>query len=78
MLWRAAPGYLVLATVDGRTIEVGGSGGDVWSRLSVWSDGDELIADLARRYGAEERAVASDVQALLGDLHAQGYVERDE
>jgi hypothetical protein len=77
VLWRAAPGYLVLGTVDGRTIEVAGPGCDVWGLLTGWVDEDDVTAVLARRYGASEELVARDVRPLLGELHAQGYVDRD-
>jgi hypothetical protein len=77
VLWRTAPGYLVLAGVDGRIVEVDGPGGDIWSRLCSWVTEEELIADLARRYGADERIVAADVQSLLHELHGRSYVERD-
>ena len=77
-LWRVAPGYLVLGTVDGRTLEVDGPGGDVWERLTGWVTAEELTAALARQYGASVEMVSRDVQSLLGELHAQGYVDRDD
>ena len=76
VLWRQVPGYLALATVDGRTIEVEGPGGDIWLRLAGWVTEEQLTTALARAYGADERIVADDVRALLHQLHAQGYVER--
>lgn len=76
VLWRAAPGYLVLATMDGRTLEVAGPGGDVWAGLAGWITEEELTAALARQYGAEEQVVSPDVRSLLRELHAQGYVDR--
>lgn len=78
VLWRTAPGYLVLATLDGRTAEVGGSGCDVWAGLADWITEEELTAALARQYRAEERVVSADVRPLLQELHAQGYVDRDD
>lgn len=77
VLWRTVPGYLVLATMDGLTVEVHGPGGDVWARLADWITEEELTPGLARRYGAEERVVSPDVRSLLRELHAQGYVDRD-
>ncbi len=77
VLWRTAPGYLVLGTVDGRTAEVLGPGGDVWARLAEWITEEELTAVLARQYGASEACVSPDVRSLLEELHLQGYVERD-
>lgn len=77
VLWRAAPGYLALATVDGQVMEIEGPGCDVWARLADWVTEGELTAALAQEYGAGEEAVAADVRSLLQGLHAQGYVERD-
>lgn len=77
VLWRTAPGYLVLATVDGRIVEVEGPGGDIWSRLTAWVAEEELITDLARQYGTEAGIVAADVRSLLRELHGRSYVERD-
>ena len=78
MLWRVAPRYLVLASIDGRTIEVDGPGCDIWAFLTGWTTEEELIATLAKQYGAEEQVVSADVRLLLGELHAQGYVDRDD
>lgn len=76
-LWRAAPAYLVLGTVDGPTIEVEGPGCDVWELLTDWITEEALTVALAERYAASEPTVAADVRALLGELHGQGFVERD-
>jgi hypothetical protein len=66
----------VLGTADGRTVEVDGPGCDVWELLAGWVNEDEVTAALARQYGAGEEIVARDVRSLLGELHAQGYVDR--
>jgi hypothetical protein len=78
VLWRTAPGYLVVATVDGDSVEVGGTGCDVWAQLTGWITEEALAAALARQYGAEERVVSPGVRSLLQELHAQGYVDRDD
>jgi len=75
-VWRAVPGYLAVATVDGRVIEVGGPGADIWRRLAAWTDEGDLVAALAREYGAPIETVAADVERLLGELRSGGYVER--
>jgi Coenzyme PQQ synthesis protein D (PqqD) len=75
-LWRTAPGYLVVGTVDGRTLEVEGPGGDLWTRLDGWIAEEELISDLARDYGADADVVSADVHSLLHELHTRGYVDR--
>ena len=68
----------MLGTVDGRTLEVDGPGCDVWELLTGWVSDEELTATLARRYGTSEEIVSRDVRCLLGELHAQGYVDRDD
>lgn len=78
VLWRAAPGYLVLATVDGHTVEVEGSGAEVWARLVSWITQEQLTAALVGRYGPEARVVSSDVLSLLEALSEAGYVDRDD
>jgi hypothetical protein len=77
VLWRAAPGYLALATVDGRTIEVHGPGREVWICLRDWILEEDLNDTLAGQYDADKQLVGSDVRALLTELHARGYVDRD-
>lgn len=77
VLWRTAPGYLAVATVGGHTLEVGGPGGELWLHLAEWITEEELIAALARRYGADEPSVSPDVRSLLEELSGQGYVDRD-
>lgn len=77
VLWRIAPQYLVLAMVDGRTLEVGGAGADIWGRLTEWVTEDDLIAALAEHFAAEGETLSTDVQSLLRELHVQGYVDCD-
>lgn len=77
VLWRAAPRYLALCTVDGRTVEVDGPGVDVWARLADWTAEEDLTAALARDYAIDDEVLSSDVRSLLRELHAQGYVDRD-
>ncbi len=76
VLWRAAPDYLALATVDGRTTEVHGPGYAVWNLLDRPIQQERLIELVAERYGVQRDLVATDVVALLTDLKAGGYVER--
>lgn len=77
VLWRTAPGYLVLAAVGGTFVEVGGPGADIWLRLADWVDEGDLAATLADDYGADLQIVSPDVHALLEELHGQGYVDRE-
>jgi hypothetical protein len=76
VLWRTAPEYLVLATVEGRTAEVFGPGADIWVRLVEWTAERDLIDDLARRFAAPVETVAPDTRRLLRQLSEQGYVDR--
>lgn len=78
VLWRVAPGYLVVGTPDGRIIEVDGPGGEVWQLLTGWVEEDHLAATLAGRYEADEKVVSRDVRSLLSELSAQGYVDRGD
>jgi hypothetical protein len=78
VIWRTAPGYLALATVDGRTLEIDGPGSDVWARLVEWIHEEELTTALAEQYRADEQIVYADVRSLLEQLHAQGYVDRED
>ncbi len=76
VLWRTVPGYLAVAKVDGRSLEVEGPAGDIWRRLDDWISEEELIGTLASRYGADEEVVSTDVLSLLHELAGQGYVGR--
>ncbi len=78
VLWRTAPGYLVVATVDGTAVEVDGPGADIWIRLAEWITEDDLTVALARAYGADVQVVSPDVRALLRELHDHGYVDRED
>ncbi len=76
MLWRTAPGYLVVASIDGQTLEVGGPGGEIWGLLDEWIAEADVVMMLASRYGVPEMTVAADVVPLLERLKGVGYVER--
>jgi hypothetical protein len=77
VLWRSAPGFLALGTVDGRTRVVEGPGHDVWSLLDDWVAEDDLAESLAGRYGTGADSVLADLRVLLGQLHEDGLVQRD-
>ena len=40
--WRTAPGYLTVASIDGRSVEIGGPAVAIWNALPA--DGDESVA----------------------------------
>lgn len=77
VLWRTAPGYLVLAGLDGDAMEIEGPGSDVWARLEHGMAEEELISALARAYAADPATVSGDVRPLLSELLGRGFVERD-
>jgi hypothetical protein len=74
VLWRAVPGYLVLATLDGRVTEATGPAGEAWRRLEQWTEEAQLTKELSRQFGADEVAVARDLRTLLHQLDEQGLV----
>lgn len=76
VLWRRAPGYLVLARVDGPVVEAYGPAGDAWAALAEWTTEDELTTALATAYAADPQVVAADLRTLLAQLDRQGLVER--
>lgn len=76
VLWRSAPGYLVLGHSDGSTIEIAGPGGEIWNRLEVPVDEEQLVARLAELYAADHSTIRRDATELLQKLHTAGYVDR--
>lgn len=78
VVWRMAPGYLALGTVEGDVLEVEGSGDEVWRHLERWVSTDELVARLTARHGVADEDLAAEVVALLGELRSAGYVEHNE
>lgn len=77
MLWRAVPGYLVLASVDGKVLEVEGSGADVWALLDVPATLGSVATVLAEQYGAPLDTVRADVGAFVDRLAGSGFVHVD-
>ena len=77
VLFRAGPGYLALATVDGVAVEVHGPGTDVWDLLATPREPADLVHAVAERYGVAPSAIAQDVSELLASLERSGYVTHD-
>ena len=77
VLFRAVPGYLALATVDGAAVEVHGPGSDVWDLLPSPLEWVELVRAVAERYGVMPSVVAEDVSELLISLERSGFVTHD-
>jgi hypothetical protein len=74
VLWRTAPGYLVLSTVDGVPIEVLGPGADVWEALDRPRALDDIVGQLAPRYDVDPSRMTADVAGLLDQLSERGFV----
>ena len=77
ILWRAVPGYLALARVDGTIAEVHGPGADVWMEIAQPAELDQIVDNLAKRYSGDRATVLEDVRRLLEKLEEGGYVTQD-
>ena len=77
ILFRAVPGYLALAKVDGTAFEVHGPGADVWDLLDSPRPLADLVGAVAERFGVAPSVIADDVGELLADLERSGYVTHD-
>lgn len=77
VLFRAVPGYLALAKVDGTIAEVHGPGADVWSELTSPTGLEQIVDNLASRYSGDRTTVLADVRHLLQNLEENGYVTQD-
>lgn len=77
VLFRAVPGYLALAKVDGTIAEVHGPGADIWSELTSPTELEQIVDNLASRYHGDRATVLEDVRHLLQNLEEGGYVTQD-
>ena len=77
VLWRSAPGFLAVATPDGRVATVTGPGVDVWELLAAPCDIDAIVASLSAQYGGQEGTIRRDVLALVDTMKGGGYVDGD-
>jgi hypothetical protein len=76
VLWRTAPGFLVVADADGEVTRAEGPAADIWELLVQPLTADELSDELASRFGAPVEAVRTDVTRFLLDLRERGIVDR--
>lgn len=74
VVWRAGVDYLVLARIDGHTVEVRGPGPHVWDRLEEPTSISELTEDLAERFGVDTATVHADLVPVLRRLVEEGFV----
>ncbi len=77
LLSRVAPGLVVLARVDGRSVSLTGSAESVWRLLDRERTLGELADDLASIYDAEPSRIAADVEPVLSELVESGFVVTD-
>lgn len=79
VLWRVAPGYLVVGSADGRLVEIGGSADKVWAALpapgAVPIAVQALTRQLAALHEVPEEVAARDVEAVLAALETIGAVD---
>ena len=74
VLWRTAPDFLALATIEGDLIEVSGPGEQIWNLLASAMAFDDLVDCLSVRYGGDSAVISQDVAELLHTLGEGGYV----
>ena len=78
LLWRCAPGFLVVSTVDGEALRAEGPAPAIWERLRRPIAFDDLCDELAHEHGVEAEQVRADVSPFLERLIDAGFVELAE
>jgi hypothetical protein len=78
VLWRVAPGYLVLATLDGEVYESAGPAPEIWRAIDRPIDVGQLITSLAETYGLAPEQIRTDVNSFLAELVTAGLVSADD
>lgn len=76
VVWRTAPGFLVVADVAGEVTMAEGPSPEIWELLDRPRTIDQLVDELAERYGAPVDLVRADVSRFLRDLGAADVVHR--
>lgn len=74
VLWRIAPGFLAVSTVDGEALTAGGPAAEIWQLLAQPTTVDELCTQLAARHAIEAAQVRADVTPFLTELIEADYV----
>jgi hypothetical protein len=75
VVWRAAPGWLVVADPDGRIVRAEGPAPEIWDLLAEPSTVDAMAEELAERYGTAPDVVRPDVARFVADLADRGVVD---
>lgn len=77
LLWRVAPGYLVVTTLEDETREADGPAPEIWRSIDQSISIGGLIASLAETYALAPEQIRDDVIAFLSDLVVAGLVKVD-
>lgn len=77
VLWRSAPGFLALCTVDGRVTTVSGSADVIWALLDSPASMGALVTAVADVYDVAPEVVSADIGATIESLRALGCVHVD-
>jgi hypothetical protein len=79
-LWRTAPGYLAVAAVDGRSVQMGGPAAAIWRSLPGPDEEpiavSAVVAQLATEYEVSPTTVERDAMRVLDALEAMGCAVR--
>ena len=78
VLWRVAPGYLVVAMLDGEVHESAGPAPEIWRAIDRPIHVGQLIAALAETYAVAPEQIRDDVISFLAKLVKVGLVKADE
>lgn len=76
VVWRTAPGFLVVAAPAGELSVVTGPGAEVWELLAEPIEFDEAVRVLGERFGVEVEVVRRDLESFVESMIAKGYVDR--
>lgn len=75
VLWRSAPGFLVVSTIDGEAFTAEGGAAQVWDHLTDPVTVDQLCAELAELHSVGLEQMRADVPPFVDQLIEAGYVE---
>lgn len=75
VLWRSAPNFLAITTVDGTTLQAEGPAAEVWRLLERPTAFDSLCAELAARHDIAVTQVRADLTPFIEHLITGGWIE---
>lgn len=78
VIWRVAPGFLVVATLDDEVHEAAGPAPEIWRAIERPISVGGLISSLAEAYALAPDQIRDDVITFLGELVAAGSVVTHE